>query len=455
MYDIAREDGSMLVLAKSKARVITAILAVCIGFAPAMAQDAAPVITTAPTPLVSPGQSVDWLFVFKQNGAIFPSDPASDRACPFGGTPNTTYSAFSQNYAWASSADPELQQGSGLVGAGDDPLGATFSEIYRSNYHFVVWNDQFEDHPDIPGCCGSPWGHSKGMVAWNDAGEGIVLQVTTPAWPGAGSSTNARQGDGNTLGCLAHNDVLYSQDFFSLKLSEPDLENVLDALANASVGTDINNPTLVNDGGPEAIRQRVAKLGVRSTSTSVLKFTLSSGIRLISKPSRLAVPPWQLVSAELGGINLRTATWWAAPKIPSTRVTTSIPCWSPGLLKPGAVQIATSGEWGGRKIGLVGGPAPNANHAKIGVSTSGDAPLSIFGDMNQQGALSGNCKSSQNGRGGLFFVVQDAVLHDSVRDLIAGTSAPFTLVAKKAKAKGKAPATRKHTRHAAISPTKQ
>jgi hypothetical protein len=38
--------------------------------------------------------------------------------------------------------------------------------------------------------------------------------------------------------------------------------------------------------------------------------------------------------------------------------------------------------------------------------------------MNQQGAIKGNCKSSQNGRGGLFFVIDDAELSNSVKDLI-------------------------------------
>jgi len=52
----------------------------------------------------------------------------------------------------------------------------------------------------------------------------------------------------------------------------------------------------------------------------------------------------------------------------------------------------------------MGGAGPNFNHAKIGVSISGNHNYAIFGDMNQQGSLSTNCKSSQNGRGGLFYV---------------------------------------------------
>ena len=74
-------------------------------------------------------------------------------------------------------------------------------------------------------------------------------------------------------------------------------------------------------------------------------------------------------------------------------------------------------------MGLTGGPKPDGNHAKLGVSfDSGD--YIIFGDMNQQGSLSGNCKSSQNGRGGLFFVVEQAQLFQSVTALIKGDTAP-------------------------------
>jgi hypothetical protein len=379
-----------------------------------------------PTPMLGAGTPATWLFIFKLNAAIFPSDATAPRDCAFGGTAQP-YPAFSQRFVWASDASAQLQDGAGLVGTGaSDPLGATFGEIYNGGFHFVVWNDQFYQHPAIAGCtdsCSSPWGHSKGIVAWNEAGEGVLLQVTTPSWPAAGGAANPRTGDGNTLGCVADNDVKVSQDFFSLKLSEPDLENVLDALANASVVTDVSNPQLVNNGGPAAIQKRVSALGRKSSSQAVLKFTLSTGVGLISKPSALPVPAWQLVSAELGGVDLRVATWWTSPAIPSTTSGAPPVCWSAGLIKPGAVQIATSGKWAGKVMSLKGGPATDGNHAKIGVTTAAGSSLTIFGDMNQQGALSGRCSSSQNGRGGLFFVVNSAPLHDSVAAMITGDSA--------------------------------
>ena len=382
-----------------------------------------------PRPLLSKGHPVDWWFVFKLNSAAFPGCGAgATRECLFGGAVQT-YRAFGQQFVYASSAAGALQKGSNCAGdTTSDPVGATFDEVYNGTLFYVVWNDQFYDDPEIIGCsksCGAPWGHSKGMVAWNDTGEGFVLQVTTPSWPASGSSKSPRRNDGNTLGCVSDDNVLVSQHFFSLKLSKDDLVKLLKALANASVVTDPKNSQLVNNGGPSDVQALVGKLGTQSDSETYTTDSLTTGVELISKPSHLHVPPWQMVSAALGGIPLRTATWWAQPKIYTTIASTSITCWDDSLGDPGPVEIATSGHWGAKSFGLTGGSGPNFNHAKIGVSTSGNQHLSIFGDMNQQGTVSGqNCGSSQNGRGGLFYVVDNPDLYASVKDLITGSTAP-------------------------------
>jgi hypothetical protein len=251
------------------------------------------------------------------------------------------------------------------------------------------------------------------------------MQVTTPSWPAAGNKKFPRKSDGNTLGCIEDDNVLVSQHFFALKLNKDDLVKVLKALQNSSVVTDPTNPQLVNNGGPSDVQELVKNLGSKSTSGDLTTDTLSTGVELISKPSRLHVPPWQMVSSVLDGVSLRAATWWAAPKIPTTKASTKIGCWSDSLSQPGPVEIATSGKWQDATFGLTGGSGPNFNHAKVGVSTSGDKHYAIFGDMNQQGAASGaNCGSSQNGRGGLFYVVDNSELFDGVTDLIAGSSAP-------------------------------
>lgn len=381
----------------------------------------------APAPLLEKEKPVDWWFIFKFNSAAFPQcGDGVTRACSFGGDAQP-YKLWSQQFAFASKSANALKDGEGCVGdKADDPLGVTFDQVYNGNLFYVVWNDQFYDDPAIKGCsesCGSPWGHSKGMLAWNDAGEGFVLQVTTPSWPAAGSKTHPRKTDGNTLGCIKDDDVEVSQHFFSLKLSKDDVVKVLKGLAHASVVTDPKNPQIVNNGGPADVKKLVEDLGTKSQDKTATKETLSSGVVLISKPSNLHVPPWQMVSALLDGVSLRTATWWARPAIPSTTASTKIDCWDTSLGKPGAVEVATSGTWQKKKFGLAGGLGANFNHAKIGVSTSGSKNYAIFGDMNQQGTLSGNCKSSQNGRGGLFYVVDDAGLSKSIKALIKGDTA--------------------------------
>jgi hypothetical protein len=389
---------------------------------PAVAQGS----SSPPVPLLASGRPVDWWFVFKLNTAAFPGCAnGAQRQCLFGGDPQNY--KFGQQYVFASSDNSNLAMGSDCAGdTTRDAIGATFDEVYNGSFYYVVWNDQFYDDPAIEGCskeCGSPWGHSKGMIAWDDTGAGFVLQVTTPSWPGSGSAQHARQG-GNTLGCVGDDDVLVSQHFFALRLTHEDLVKVLGAIANSSVVTDPKDPQIVNNGGPEDVRTAVAKLGKELSSNTIDKEILSSGVTLISKPSSLHVPPWQMVSAVLGGVPLRTATWWASPKIPSTSASSTIGCWDDALGSPNAVEIATSGQWDGKSFGLTGGLGPNFNHAKLGVALSGEHPYTIFGDMNQQGALSGKCGSSQNGRGGTFYVLEDATLANSVSALIKGNTAP-------------------------------
>lgn len=383
----------------------------------------------APLPLLAKGHPVDWWFVFKFNSKVFPGcGGGATRTCPFGGSVQN-YKMFGQQFVYASSESPSLQEGSGCAGdTTAEPINATFDEVYNNSFHYVVWNDQFYDDPVIKGCtksCGGPWGHSKGTVAWNDAGEGLVLQVTTPSWPAAGSKDSPRKTDGNTLGCVSDDNVEVSQHFFALKLSKSDLVTVLTALHNASVVTDPTNPQIVNNGGPADIQKLVQTLGTKSSGEAVMKSKLSSGVVLISKPSGLHVPPWQMVSAVLGGVSLRTATWWATPMIYTTTASTTIACWNDSLGQAGPVEIATTGQWDGKKFGLTGGLGPNFNHAKLGVSISGNEHYSIFGDMNQQGSASGpNCASSQNGRGGLFYVVDNADLSKGITSLINGDTAP-------------------------------
>ena len=386
----------------------------------------------APAPLIAAGQPVDWWFVFKFNAAAAPTDPnASGRVCPFGGTPRNYRNGFSQRYEAASSVDPTLSLRGDLVGTSDsDPVGATFAEIYNGDFSYVIWNDQFYGDPPVPGCssyCRAPWAHSKGVLAWDDQGDGLVMQVTTPSWPASGSPRAPRESDGNTLGCVRDSDVKVSQDFFALRLSAGDVSAVLRALENAGVVTLPNDDQVVHlrSEGPAELRGLAQGLGnSQPPDPQLAQYTLSTNVRVISKPATLHAPPWQLVSAALGGEPLRVASWWTArDRMPSTNGTTG--CWDRSVGgAPGRVEIAETGTGPNGPIGLEGGNGPNGNHAKIGVSLPGGHGLTIFGDMNQTGGLASDCGEGQDARGGLFFVVSDPRLHSSVSSLLAGDTAP-------------------------------
>jgi Deoxyribonuclease II len=390
----------------------------------------------APVPMLSKGHPVDWFFVFKLNTKAFPQCGNGDtRTCPFGGYQGTKgpYTSFGQQFVYASAEAPTLQDGGQecLGTSTADPVGATFDEVYNGTYHYVVWNDQPYQDPEMEcgtsDSCSGPWGHSKGILAWNDAGEGLVMQVSTPDWPLSGSAQHPRKAEGNTLGCMKDDNVLVSQHFFALHLTKDDLVRVLQGLGNASVVTDPKNLQVVNNGGPSDVQALVNGLGVKSSNKTATTWTLSSGVELISKPSDLAVPPWQMVSALLGGVSLHVANWWTNPDLLASTTAanpTAMGCWNSSLAQPGPVVSATTGTWKGVSFGLLGGANPNGNHAKVAVSTSGSNPYAIFGDMNQEGSYTaGSCTKSQNGRGGTFYVVKNAQLAASVGNLIGAGAA--------------------------------
>jgi hypothetical protein len=204
-------------------------------------------------------------------------------------------------------------------------------------------------------------------------------------------------------------------------------------LANASVVTDLNHPEIVQNGGPPDVQDVVKTLNKESASTECTMVKLSTGVQLISKPSKMELPPWQVVSAKLDGAPLRVASWWDYPRIYSTPADVQIDNWPVGLKKPGRVDIATSGRWIDKEFGLKGGKGKDFNHAKIAVGVKTTKPICIFGDLNQQGAVKKSyaspgqtMASSQNGRGGLFYVVESKLLHDGITHLLQGDTADTT-----------------------------
>jgi hypothetical protein len=404
----------------------------------------------APAPLLRKGEPVDWWFAFKFNSQQTFAGCGPDsgtRTCIFGGNVQAR-ERFGQQFAVASSRGNALSQGKGCIGATtSDPVGATFDQVYNGNFNYVIWNDQFYGDPVLSTCksshCGAPWGHSKGILAWDKDGEGFVMQVSTPSWPGSGTNRIKRK-VGNTLGCISsNNNLLASQHFFALRLDKGDLLKVLAALKVAGVVTDPTKLQIVNNGGPDDVQALVRELGQRPKKLKIdpekqlnaddyfTRAELSSKVLLIAKTSNLTAPPWQMLSAILDGTAERTATWWMRPAINTTTKSSQVKCLTPfvapkhgdPILKKaqGPVAIALTGSWDSKDIKL----AAPSNHAKIGVSTAGSHHYVIFGDLNQQGTLSPpDCDKSQNGRGGLFFVLDNKELADSVADLIDGDTAP-------------------------------
>jgi hypothetical protein len=398
-----------------------------------------------PAPLVEKGKPpVDWWFVFKFNAKSFPGCASgAERACPFDaqGRNPTLYDnqgngqpGFSQQFVTASSDNRSLRIGQTCIGdSTSDPVGATFEQVHNGSYNYVIWSEQFYLDPKLPcvgsfGYCEPPYGHSKGMLVWDDNGDGFVMQVSTPNWPGAGSKNRPRQSNGNSLGCITktesgqikpQNNVMVSQHFFAVRLTKDDVVIVLKALHTANVATDPapdSQSQLVKNGGPQDIQDLVKKLGRDSQDRTILKETLSSGVQIIAKPAALQVPPWHMVSALLGGEPLVIATWWTNPdRIEDTAAMTP-ECWDPSLGPAGSVRNAETGKWNNKTFGLRGHPSFNFNHAKLGVSKTGD--FAIFGDFNNQGRLLRSCHEEQNTRGGLFYVVENRTLANELRDLM-------------------------------------
>ena len=241
-----------------------------------------------------------------------------------------------------------------------DPVGATFGQVYNGKFFYVIWNDQFYGDPQglrEGGQLRRSLGSLEGLLAWNDEGNGFVMQVSTPSWPGSGSSLIKRR-SGNTLGCVkSNNNLIASQHFFALRLNKPDLLKVLKAMKLAHVVTDPDNRQIVFNGGPPDVRKLVDDLRGKPAKPpepeDILRATLSATtpnehVVLVAKPSYLFVPPWQMLSAVLSSASERAATWRNNKDFKSTKGSTQIRCWSPQVKgKPGQVAIALTGrlEW--------------------------------------------------------------------------------------------------------------
>jgi len=106
---------------------------------------------SAPVPLLTAAHPVDWWFVFKFNASFLPGcATGASRACPFGGTVQTTpkYKTFSQQFAYASSEHDVLQLGSDYVGdTTTDPRKYAIGYIIPFRKQMTIWPRTTPERP--------------------------------------------------------------------------------------------------------------------------------------------------------------------------------------------------------------------------------------------------------------------------------------------------------------------
>ena len=247
---------------------------------------------TSPAPLLGDGTAVDWWFAFKPTTDAFP-ECSTKITCMFGGS-TESYKGWGLQYVLSHGTKGQtsaMQLHSDCLGNGDDPVAKTFAQVYSGSApNYVIWNDQFYDDPELniqPPCvkyCAGPWGHSKGVMAWDEDGTGFIMQVTTPDWPGTGSASKPRSTQGNTLGCVKDDNIKVAQHFFALRLATlDDTRTVLQALQRASVATDPSNDQLVKlTSGPAELSSLAKQLG-RQVLDNLTPFSETLSVKTTSQ----------------------------------------------------------------------------------------------------------------------------------------------------------------------------
>ena len=279
----------------------------------------------------------------KNPGQKNPTMTATGNAS-FGGVVQTK-PAFGQQFAFASSEDGALRQGSGCAGATlTDPIGATFDQVYNGSFHYLIWNDQFYHDPVGLGLQGRQLRRALGPLegtarlercgrrlrhAGLDAGVAALGQQPV-------RHAQGEQGQYARLQQLEQQSARQPALLCAQADQQRCLVEVLDGAEECERG-DRSRPSLqiVQNGGPPDVRKLVddSENGRTQGRASIIKTELSSGVIMISKPSGLAcaaladgfvIADSEPTPAEHAQ---RTATWWTKPWIPTTTNSTAIRCW--------------------------------------------------------------------------------------------------------------------------------
>jgi len=358
------------------------------------------------------------------------------------------YSAYAE-YAYPyTSCTGDAQCGYRCSGS---PYAQCSSDSDCSNGTCELISCTTRDLPHYNNICSSPYGHSKGALAYEESGTGFFLQGTTPNWPDPSQKSTY-----TPLGCQLDSNTDLSQSFLGLTLDADTFSEMapyIEAARLCSTGT-----TSCRNGSAghmidfnctsEQTRAEdwsILDTAFSGTSTSDMHSSTYSGttsggvdFKLIAKAEADAIPPWLLVASELG-VDLGVSSWldfnYGFASLCSgddySSATNQMCLVSDDLgislnENGGAVQsvenaLAASFEINGVDLAwaLWGEFTSIASHAKFAIASEFDNPWFVSGDENNQGwSCSTSCSGSQSGRGGLFFALNNSEVHASIYDML-------------------------------------
>lgn len=177
--------------------------------------------------------------------------------------------------------------------------------------------------PHYYSTCSSPFGHSKGAMAYEKNGQGFFLQGTTPNWPDPSQKSTYAP-----LGCQLDNNVYLSQSFMGLTLNSDTFTDMAPYIQAARVCSTGTISCAGSDAAGHVIDYNCTSEQTRNESWSILDtafagtsnskinsksevFKTSGGVQFTFTAHSSAddVPPWLIVANELG-VDLGVSSWW-------------------------------------------------------------------------------------------------------------------------------------------------
>nr|AIG56182.1 secreted protein [Achlya hypogyna] len=281
------------------------------------------------------GRPVAWWFVLKlpaqvrsATGTFMPTP--CDCAPPACASPEEPLRAHGLCYLYADANNPVLRHfrdvGYDCLGQGGrDPVSQTLRQKQTAT-HWGYFNDQLnglafmQQKSLVCGGSSSFNAHSKGMVAFEAATGGFVLQTSTPNFPDPSSPAFV------PLGCQADNNVEYAQHLFAMSLDAAELLTLATGWQSARLCSAnhyhtlhdlLVSPSLANASSSlPPVAQAVARALVEerlTPSASSQKTVVTKGspvaVSGLFKSHRAQVPPWAMAASAYAS-DVSVASWW-------------------------------------------------------------------------------------------------------------------------------------------------